>query len=672
MYNKIINTKFMTQCPNCETKDRVTVGGKIYCASCGALWVPDKSEQMKKAAAAEVQPTQPPSALVARLDGLSVNKSQIPANRPIKPIQPTSPIEPPQPEEQPQKPPTQPQLKASPLPSQSTQPPPQPFKTPPPQPPQPIKPSVAAQTSPAIPQAQTNIVIKDKSKRLDNAAGISQSEAVSKFMPAQQQATAVIPTPTPSQTPIKKEEIKPLDLSEFFKKETERENQVVEKVKEKVQPETQKVQAAAEIKKPEEVEEIKQPKEQVSPKEKIGDKEQIETRAKISDLVSEFSRPVEKKLEEKPVSELNISEIAQKASREQLKPQIKEEAARVGEPIKKAVSEGPSKITLKDITKQKQKKEAKLVSEVQKKTPAKEEFQKEIMTPPSSKLMSDISRKENIGSEIGTLKTKTAGVLTDEEIEEFEKMNKPGPSIIPTPKVTPAETEHKKVIQPSDQMLKEEKAKETTGPTKEAAAQTPIKTTEDIMITEDHHYKPGDDVEPDPRFTQKRDLDQIVQTTSQSKSGFGLRAKSLALTAVGVVILGAYIWQINYPSIALRVASARAGINVSLPDYMPSGWKLAGDIRSEPGKVSYDLMPSINKNQKIIITQARTDWDSQALAENYLSGKTKDYTALQSQGLTIYIYEDNQASWINHGSWYKIEGKSNLIQDQIIKIATSL
>ena len=52
---------------------------------------------------------------------------------------------------------------------------------------------------------------------------------------------------------------------------------------------------------------------------------------------------------------------------------------------------------------------------------------------------------------------------------------------------------------------------------------------------------------------------------------------------------------------------------------------------------------------------------------------TDKYTALQAEGLTIYIYNNNQASWVNHGTWYRIEGQDHgLSKDQIIKMATSL
>jgi len=99
---------------------------------------------------------------------------------------------------------------------------------------------------------------------------------------------------------------------------------------------------------------------------------------------------------------------------------------------------------------------------------------------------------------------------------------------------------------------------------------------------------------------------------------------------------------------------------------------LGGEIQTNPGSISYSLQSS-QSGKKILISQSKTDWDSQALAENYVAPKAENYLALQAQGLTIYILSKNQATWVNHGTWYKIESSdSSLDQDQIVRLATSL
>ncbi len=152
----------------------------------------------------------------------------------------------------------------------------------------------------------------------------------------------------------------------------------------------------------------------------------------------------------------------------------------------------------------------------------------------------------------------------------------------------------------------------------------------------------------------------------------GLKASSVALSLVGLLLIGGYIWQVNYPNLALKVAGSKAGISANFPGYVPNGWKLSGNIQSSPGNISYNIA-NTKDNKSLQVSESKTDWDSQALAENYVAPKSSNYLALQAQGLTIYLYDGNQASWINNGTWYRIEGDAKgLSQDQVIKVATSL
>jgi hypothetical protein len=151
----------------------------------------------------------------------------------------------------------------------------------------------------------------------------------------------------------------------------------------------------------------------------------------------------------------------------------------------------------------------------------------------------------------------------------------------------------------------------------------------------------------------------------------GTKIGTVALTAVGLLLLGAYVWQVNYPNLALKVASSKAGIKASIPSYLPSGWQVSGNINSTPGSISYQLSSADGK-ASATISEKKTDWDSQALAENYVNNQSDKYLALQAEGLTIYVY-GNQASWVNNGTWYRIEGNNTgLSQDQLIRMATSL
>jgi hypothetical protein len=141
-------------------------------------------------------------------------------------------------------------------------------------------------------------------------------------------------------------------------------------------------------------------------------------------------------------------------------------------------------------------------------------------------------------------------------------------------------------------------------------------------------------------------------------------------TAAAITIMGGYIWLQNYPKLAIQAAGNQAGLTASLPGYMPSSYNLAStDVI--PGRVTLSY-GSASASEALKIAQVRTSWDSSSLLDNFVAKNTDDYSTIQGQGLTIYIWGNNHATWINHGIWYSIEGATRLSREQILKIAFSL
>ncbi len=163
---------------------------------------------------------------------------------------------------------------------------------------------------------------------------------------------------------------------------------------------------------------------------------------------------------------------------------------------------------------------------------------------------------------------------------------------------------------------------------------------------------------------------EIVATNEKKQAV--TRPLSVAAAALSVLIMGGYIWVSNYNNLSIRTASQRAGIVASLPHYTPSGYKLNGPISYGTGFVSFNLKSSKDTSQNVAIIQRKSDWDSASLLELYVSPKSKDYVAVDSQGLKIYLYGDGQATWVNRGLQYVVQANSGLNRDQIVKMAESL
>lgn len=147
------------------------------------------------------------------------------------------------------------------------------------------------------------------------------------------------------------------------------------------------------------------------------------------------------------------------------------------------------------------------------------------------------------------------------------------------------------------------------------------------------------------------------------------RPTAVVMTVIGLALLGVFLWQVNASDIQVKLASLRAGLTASVPGFVPGGWSGAQSLKASEGGVSYEL---VKDGKTLKIEQQKSDWDSQAVLEQYVLRRSTDYLALQSQGLTIYMFGDNQAAWVNQGTFYTLSGDHGIEQDDIIRMATSL
>ena len=150
-----------------------------------------------------------------------------------------------------------------------------------------------------------------------------------------------------------------------------------------------------------------------------------------------------------------------------------------------------------------------------------------------------------------------------------------------------------------------------------------------------------------------------------------IQPASLVAAALAVVVMGGYIWVNNFPKMNIRVAAGKAGFEATLPSFVPNGFSIASNIAYAPGQVTIPLA-SANRDQSLNVIERSTSWDAASLLDNFVSRQADEYTSVPGQGLTIYLYGENQAAWVNHGIWYTIEGAHHLGRDQLLKLAYSL
>jgi len=140
----------------------------------------------------------------------------------------------------------------------------------------------------------------------------------------------------------------------------------------------------------------------------------------------------------------------------------------------------------------------------------------------------------------------------------------------------------------------------------------------------------------------------------------------------GLLMVGglAIIGYSSMPYLSVQVASSRSGVSASLPEYKPSGFQLSNNVEYSPDHIAlqYD---SVSDGRTFSINKEKTDWTSESLRSSFVETKGL-YQAVPSNGKTIYIYNESNATWVDGGIWYNIEGSSSLNSDQLLRLANSL
>jgi hypothetical protein len=107
-----------------------------------------------------------------------------------------------------------------------------------------------------------------------------------------------------------------------------------------------------------------------------------------------------------------------------------------------------------------------------------------------------------------------------------------------------------------------------------------------------------------------------------------------------------------------------------LPGYQPAGYSL-GQLSYSAGSVATQF-ESNSDGRHYTLTQKASPWDNQTLLDSYVKPNNAHYEAVPTGDLTIYLYGNGAASWINHGLWYTVQSDGSLTHDQLVSLAKSL
>lgn len=147
------------------------------------------------------------------------------------------------------------------------------------------------------------------------------------------------------------------------------------------------------------------------------------------------------------------------------------------------------------------------------------------------------------------------------------------------------------------------------------------------------------------------------------------RKLSYVFITLAIILVAGFSAYALIPSAKIKMAGNKAGFQANLPN-SPSGFGLSDPIQADYGKVTLSYK-SRTDDKGFKLTQAPSQWNSQALISNFLSSH-QDYQTVRGGGRTIYTYENSNATWVDGGIWYKVEGNVHLSNDQLLKLADSL
>jgi hypothetical protein len=149
------------------------------------------------------------------------------------------------------------------------------------------------------------------------------------------------------------------------------------------------------------------------------------------------------------------------------------------------------------------------------------------------------------------------------------------------------------------------------------------------------------------------------------------KALSVGVSVFAVLIIGIFFAKQHLSTLAVELAATRAGVEAKLPGYEPAGFSLAGPIEYSAGEIALSYQ-SASDDRNFTIVQKNTDWNSQALLDNFVEPNEKPFQTVQENGKTIYLYNGNNATWVSGGIWYNVVGDSSLNTDQLLRIASGL
>jgi hypothetical protein len=162
------------------------------------------------------------------------------------------------------------------------------------------------------------------------------------------------------------------------------------------------------------------------------------------------------------------------------------------------------------------------------------------------------------------------------------------------------------------------------------------------------------------------------QTTPKGAKRHSAKQRKLINWSAGLaafLVIGGFVTYLNLTNIQVHVASMKAGFHVAMPGFKPSGYAVSGGVKADEGHATISFRSG---DSAYTVTQEPSDWNSSTLLDQATAERGKPTRTVQSNGRTIYIYNDTDATWVNGGILYKVSGNASLDASEMVSLATSM
>ena len=156
------------------------------------------------------------------------------------------------------------------------------------------------------------------------------------------------------------------------------------------------------------------------------------------------------------------------------------------------------------------------------------------------------------------------------------------------------------------------------------------------------------------------------QKTTHAKSHRKFQMPAIFATAGAMAIVVGISFYIAMPSISVKMAANKAGIDAKTP-YTPAGFTIDGEVAYQTGRITINYR-SKSGGDGYSVTQEKNDASN---AQGETSVYNNNYQTMQAGDTTVYRYRD-MVTWTDDGMRYTINTNDYLDSDDITNIVNSL